>query len=139
MSKLKSTFNYLSKRPDRNYTLGELFQHYAQGKEWLRIEDNRLGFTRLGRSIERAVTVSAILALPIALFSNDLKSILVVTAMLPFSKFAGIFLGKTYDHLLKDSSAGYLDPEYCSPFQRIAKDYKDSKDVIVQKNNTHGP
>lgn len=52
----KERFNWLAQKPDRNYTLGEVYQHFVQGKDWSEVEDNRFNLTRLGRAWERTHT-----------------------------------------------------------------------------------
>ena len=104
----------MAQRPVRNYTLGEVYRHYAHGTPWNDIDDNALGFTRAGRAWERlhtgvgllggAAVVTVSLAGPevaslSAVFAATVSGGLNVAAF----KGLGVAMGKVVDHAVRYS------------------------------------
>ncbi|MCB9991359.1 MAG: hypothetical protein H6867_08250 [Rhodospirillales bacterium] len=97
-------------RPTRNYTLGEAFQHYAKGKNWDSIDDNRLNFTRAGRACERvhtcggALISTAVLLTSIGSGGATLPLWLAATfaaVNMGAMKTAGVVMGKAMDMAIR--------------------------------------
>jgi hypothetical protein len=130
MDSLKSAFNWLAQRPAHNYTLGELFQHYVQGRPWQAVEDNSLGFTRAGRAWERAHTALGALYLGAAVISGAPELVAAGAGVLACEKALGILTGKVVDYIVR-SGAGTLP----SPFlhRMVAADYRESRAIARGK------
>lgn len=58
---IKETFNWLTEKPQRHYTLGEAWQLYVRKKPEDQIKPSgKLHFTRIGRITERVILLSTV-------------------------------------------------------------------------------
>ncbi|MEZ0261370.1 MAG: hypothetical protein ACAH80_10195 [Alphaproteobacteria bacterium] len=92
-------FNDMSGAPKRNYTLGEAFQHYVQGKPFAEINDNKLEFSKAGRMVERLHMAAGVLsaALVITAAPAALLSYGIAAAFIALYKTQGLAGGKQAD------------------------------------------
>jgi hypothetical protein len=98
-SRFREFFNDMSAAPKRNYTLGEAFQHYVQGKPFAEINDNKLEFSKAGRIVERLHVLGGVLsaALVITAAPAALLSYGAAAAFIALYKMQGMAGGKLAD------------------------------------------
>jgi len=103
-NKLKDTFNWLGQHAQRNYTLGEAYQHVVQGKSYENIDDNRLGFTNGGRLLERAHVAAGVLsaAFIVAAAPTSVPMLAGAGVVLGLYKVMGLAAGKIADLAFAD-------------------------------------
>jgi hypothetical protein len=97
--RIKAFFNKLAEAPKRNYTLGEAFQHFVQGKPYSEINDNKLQFTDAGRMLERAHVAAGVISagLVITALPVSVLSLSVAAAFIALYKVQGVAAGKLAD------------------------------------------
>jgi len=71
-NRLRRFFNWLAAPAARNYTLGEVFRHYARDTPYDMIRDNRPGFTNAGRLTERLHMAAGVISAGLVLASLPL-------------------------------------------------------------------
>lgn len=97
--RIKAFFNNLATAPTRNYTLGEAWQHYVQGKSFEEINDNKLQFSKAGRLTERLHMAPGVLSAVLVIGSAPaaLLSYGVAAAFIALYKVQGVAGGKLAD------------------------------------------
>ncbi len=102
----KDILRWLAEPPRRNFTLGEAFQRFSKKRDADSVlGGNHLGFTRLGRGVERLLTGNGmimgglLLTTPGGLGRAFLISAFCVTTF----KASGILLGKITDIVYKNA------------------------------------
>jgi hypothetical protein len=97
--KIKGFFNWLAAPATRNYTLGEVFAHFAQNKPYEMIRDNKLGFTNAGRMVERLHTGLGVISagLAVAVLPFGLTGLGIAGGFLAAYKVMGLAGGKLAD------------------------------------------
>lgn len=89
--KLSGVFNWLAQTPERNYTLVEAFQHFAQKKPYADINDNRLGFTNAGRLTERLHMFAGVASAALVIASVPFSAITLPVAFAAAAGFVGLY------------------------------------------------
>ncbi|MBI1215073.1 MAG: hypothetical protein GC185_04545 [Alphaproteobacteria bacterium] len=110
LPRIKKAFNWMASPADRNYTLGEVFQHFAEKRPYETIRDNRLGFTNAGRMTERLHVAAGVLSagLIIAGAPLSLTTLAIAGGTLGLYKVMGLAGGKLTD--LAVSGRAYTPP-----------------------------
>lgn len=98
-NRLTEFFNDLAASPKRNYTLGEAFRHYVQGRPYEEINDNKLEFSKAGRLVERLHVAAGVLSAALVITSAPaaLLSYGAAAAFIALYKMQGVAGGKLAD------------------------------------------
>lgn len=97
--RIREFFNDMAAAPKRNYTLGEAYQHYVQGKSFEEINDNKLEFSTAGRLTERLHMAAGVLSAALVITSApvSLLTLGIAAAFITLYKVQGVAGGKLAD------------------------------------------